>query len=88
MGILAQILEDEVRERFGPTGGLGRPVAREVVERGREDGTDVQLTREVDDVDRRGDLVARVIVAVGGERHPFAPVPFREGNGEVALKTF
>ena len=79
--------EDEVREWLGASGRLGRPVAREVVERGREDGADVQLAREVDDVDRRGYLVPRVVVAVGGERHPFAPVPVGKGDGEVALKT-
>ena len=74
-------------ERFGAAGSLGGPVAREVVERSWEDGANVQLTREVDDVDRRGDFVARVVVAVGGERHAFAPVPVRKGDGEVALKT-
>ena len=79
--------EDEVRERLGPGCGSGRPVAREVVECGWEDGADVQLTREIDDVDRRGDLVTRLVVALGGDQHAFAPVPFRKGGGEVNLET-
>ena len=79
-------LEDEVREGLGAARGLGRAVAREVVERGGEDGTDVELAREVDDVDRRGDLVTRVVVAVGRERHAFAAVPVRERRGEVRLQ--
>ena len=79
-------LEDEVREGLGAARGLGRAVACEVVERGGEDGADVEFAREVDDVDRRGDLVARVVVAVGRERHAFAAVPVRERRGEVRLQ--
>ena len=80
-------VEDKVRERFGPAGGLGRSVAREVIERGWEYGADVQLAREVDDVDRSGDLVPWFVLPVRGERHPFAPVPVGKGDWEVALKT-
>jgi hypothetical protein len=54
MGVLvAGALEDEVHERLGAAGGLERSVAREVVQRGREDGAYVELSREVDDVDGR-----------------------------------
>lgn len=43
--LVARTLEDEVRERLGASGGLGRSVAREVVECGGEDGTYVELSR-------------------------------------------
>ena len=76
-----------MRERLGAARGLGRAVAREVVERGGEDGADVELAREVDDVNRRGDLVARVVVTVGPEGHALAAVPVRERRGEVGLQT-
>jgi hypothetical protein len=56
-----------VREWLGAAGGLGRSVAREVVERGGEDGTYVELSREVNDVDGRGDLMPRVVVAIEPE---------------------
>lgn len=75
-----------MRERLGAARDPGRSVAREVVERGREDGADVELSRKVDDVYRRGDLVARVVVAVGREGHALAAVPFRERRGEVGLQ--
>lgn len=81
-----QLEKDEVREGLGAAGGLGRAVPREVVERGGEDGADAELAREVDDVDRGGDLVARVVVAVGCERHALAAVPLCERRGEVALQ--
>ena len=60
-------LEYEVGERFGAGRCPRRPVSREVVKRGWEDGAYVELAREVDDVDRGGDLVARVVAAVRGE---------------------
>ena len=85
--LVAGALEDVVRERLGAARGLGRAVAREVVERGGEDGADVELASEVDDVDWRGDLVARVVVAVGSKGHAFAAVPVRERRGEVGLQT-
>ena len=84
----AGYLEYEVGERFGARRGLRRSVSREVVKRGWEDGAYVEFAREVDDVDRGGDLVARVVVAVGGERHAFAAVPLDERRGEVALQAF
>jgi hypothetical protein len=56
-----------VRERLGAAGGLGHVIAREVVERSGEDGAYVELSREIDDVDGRGDLMPRVIVAIGRE---------------------
>jgi hypothetical protein len=56
-----------VRERLGAAGGLGHIVAREVVECGGEDGAYVELSREVDDVDGRGDLMPRVVAAIGPE---------------------
>lgn len=49
--LVAGGLEDEVRERLGATGGLGRSVTREVVEGRGEDGAYVELSREVDNVD-------------------------------------
>jgi len=49
--LVAGALEDDVRERLGAAGGLGRFVAREVVECGGEDRAYVELSREVDDVD-------------------------------------
>jgi len=79
-------LEDNVRERLGAARGLGRSVASKVVERGGEDGADVELPCEVDDMYRRGDLVARVVVAVGREGRAFAAVPLRERRGEVGLQ--
>lgn len=76
-----------MRERLGAGGGLGHVVAREVVERGGEDGAYVEFSGEVDDVDGRGDLAARVVVAIGRERHAFAAVPVRERRREVGLQT-
>ena len=83
--VVAGALEDEVRERLGAAGSLGRSVACEVVERCREDGTYVELSREVDDVDGRWDLMPRVVVAIVRERHAFAAVPVRERRWEVGL---
>jgi hypothetical protein len=40
-----------MRERLSAACGLGRSVAREVVERGGEDRAYTELSREVDDVD-------------------------------------
>ncbi len=56
-----------MRERLGATGGPGRTVAREVVEGRREDRADIKLSREVDNVDGRGDLMTRVVVAIRAE---------------------
>ena len=81
-------VEDVVRERLGAARRLGRGVPREVVERGGQDGADVELAREVDDVDRRGDLVARLVGSVGCERHTFAAVPLSKRRGEVGLQAF
>ena len=83
--LIAGDLEDEARKRFCASRGLRRSVTREIVKGGRKDGSDVELAREVDDVDRGGDLVARVVMAVGRKRHAFAPVPLGERRGEVAL---
>lgn len=76
-----------MREWLGAAGGLRRSIASEVVECGWEDGADVELSCEVDDVDRRGDLVARIVVAVGPKGHAFAAVPLGERGGEVGLQT-
>jgi hypothetical protein len=52
--LIAGRLEDEVRERLGAAGILERPVVREVVECGGEDGAYIELSRKVDDVDGEG----------------------------------
>ena len=65
--LIARALKDEVCERLGAAGGLGHVVAREVVERSGENGAYVELSREVDDVDGRGNLMPRVVVAIGRE---------------------
>jgi hypothetical protein len=72
-------------ERLRAAGDPGRTVAREIVERGGENGTYVKLSGEVDDVDGRGDLVARIVVAIEPERHTFAAIPVRESGWEVGL---
>jgi hypothetical protein len=74
-----------VRERLGAAGDLGQIEAREVVERGGEDGAYVELSREVDDMDGRGDLMPRVVAAIGQETYAFAAVPVRERYREVGL---
>lgn len=42
-----------MREQLGATGGLERSVAREVIEREREDGVYIELSHGVDDVDEQ-----------------------------------
>lgn len=74
-----------MRERLGAAGDLGQIEAREIVERGGENGAYVELSREVDDVDGRGDLMPRVVAAIGQETHAFAAVPVRERCWEIGL---